>query len=66
MFEDWENLSPIRFDLKVDNETRLERIKICESCENLTKLKTCQECGCFMPIKIWLKMSKCPLDKWPQ
>jgi hypothetical protein len=66
MFEDW-NLShpiPIGVDLKVSEETRQERVEICNNCDKLTVLKTCKECGCIMPFKTWLKISTCPLKKW--
>lgn len=46
------------------NETRLKRIEICESCESLTKLKFCNECNCFMPVKVWAKFIDCPKYKW--
>ena len=27
-------------------------------------VKTCQECGCFMPAKTRLKGAVCPIGKW--
>lgn len=60
----WEFNSNINFNLKVSSEIRQERIHICNNCENLSKIKTCSQCGCFMPLKTWLKSSKCPIDKW--
>lgn len=63
---DWNFLKPIRFDLKVDDATRQERVDICNNCDKLTMLKTCTECGCLMPVKTWLKSSECPLKKWSQ
>lgn len=44
--------------------TRKARIKICESCDFLTKLKFCTECKCFMPVKVWAKFVDCPQGKW--
>ena len=43
---------------------RKERMAICEECPNFTRIKTCTECGCFMPIKVRLPMMKCPAGKW--
>ena len=66
MFEDWNIKDPIRFDLKVSEELHDQRAETCKNCEKLNKLRFCDECGCFMPLKTWLKMSQCPLNKWPQ
>lgn len=40
-----------------------QRQKICESCESF-KAFICTECNCFIPLKIRLKSSSCPIDKW--
>lgn len=42
------------------------RLAICESCPELTTLKRCRQCGCFMGLKVKLKGAHCPLGKWPQ
>lgn len=60
----WVLTENIRFDLKVDNEKALLRRTKCNQCEHLSKHKFCNQCGCFMPIKVWLKTSKCPISKW--
>lgn len=60
----WEFNNSISDDLKVDPETRIERINICTDCEYLSKIKTCKRCGCFMPLKTWLKDDICPINKW--
>ena len=41
-----------------------ERIELCKNCENMTAMKTCKLCGCFMPIKVRFKWMKCPAGKW--
>ena len=41
-----------------------KRIGICKSCPELTRIKTCSQCGCFMPAKVRLMRSSCPLGKW--
>ena len=43
---------------------REKRLATCKSCENYTKIHTCNLCGCFMPIKTYLKKSDCPANKW--
>ena len=40
------------------------RYDICRGCENLTFIKTCSQCGCFMKIKTKLRFAACPLNKW--
>ena len=25
----------------------------------------CRDCGCFLNIKAWVKLAKCPRSKWP-
>lgn len=42
-----------------------ERTFICSSCEvRNTKLNTCTLCGCFLPAKIKLAKSDCPMGLW--
>lgn len=40
------------------------RIEQCKACSNLSVLNICKECGCFMPAKVRLKWSSCPIGKW--
>lgn len=45
--------------------TAEERMSVCEKCEFFNSyLKTCRKCGCFLPAKIKIKSSTCPLTKW--
>jgi len=38
---------------------------ICKECDRYnSKLKFCNECGCFLPPKVLIKESFCPLLKW--
>lgn len=64
---DWDNeeyqIGPEHKGVK--KSLRRQRIEICESCEMMTKLKTCGKCGCFLPVKVYFKMFDCPLGKWP-
>lgn len=42
-----------------------QRLVICQECDKYIKMaKICSVCKCFMPLKIRLRESKCPLDKW--
>ena len=41
-----------------------QRYEICKGCENLTSLKFCSKCGCFMPLKVRIESVSCPVQKW--
>ena len=45
-------------------EQRRDRLSICEQCEDYTSLRLCKHCMCFMPLKTWITINKCPIDKW--
>lgn len=64
---DWfgEDFQPPQEYKGVKKSLRRERIEVCNSCEKLTKMKTCGVCGCFMPFKVYFKIFNCPLNKWP-
>ena len=44
-------------------QLRIKRLSICNSCE-FYKMKTCEKCGCFMPLKTRLEHAECPIHKW--
>jgi hypothetical protein len=42
-----------------------QRYEICKSCDHFIKeTKMCNECYCFMPIKVRFSGLSCPLKKW--
>ena len=44
-----------------------DRFDICDSCEKFNRSTyTCKECGCFMPVKITIPLTSCPLGKWEE
>ena len=49
--------------LVVDSTTRNNRISICKDCSSL-KAYFCKECNCYMPMKTWIPLAVCPLNKW--
>lgn len=55
------------FELLKDNlaseKTQNYRKSICSNCENY-KIFFCAKCGCSVILKIKLKKSKCPINKW--
>jgi hypothetical protein len=41
------------------------RYSLCQACPKFNNgVKTCQECGCFMPAKTKLQGATCPIGKW--
>lgn len=40
------------------------RFGVCAKCPELTQMKTCAKCHCFMPAKVGVITAKCPLGKW--
>ena len=44
--------------------TAKKRYAICSECDQLSKFKFCNSCGCFMPIKVKIASVSCPLAKW--
>lgn len=50
--------------VKVSEEIRQQRLDICRTCDQLQRAEFCKMCGCYMPAKTWIPMTKCPLGKW--
>lgn len=49
----------------VSEEDANSRYSLCQACPKFNNgVKTCQECGCFMPAKTRLKGATCPVGKW--
>ena len=40
-----------------------ERKKICDTCEYNAEW-FCKKCGCILPVKVRVKNSSCPENKW--
>lgn len=69
-----ENISEKRLSLNADlkqeiSESDAEKIKnkflICKSCDKYFEdSQKCNECNCYIPMKIQFDDSKCPLNKW--
>ena len=48
-----------------DDETIAKRRALCDSCEVRNELvDICTACGCFIPAKIRLTESECPMELW--
>ena len=57
------NLDGISKKLLTNKNTQNKRIKICMACKKF-KNNVCDRCHCFMPVKSWIKIAKCPDGKW--
>jgi hypothetical protein len=48
-----------------DDDTIIARTQICDGCEVQNKpVKICTACGCFLPMKVRLTQSRCPMELW--
>lgn len=36
----------------------------CNKCEARSTLNVCTACGCFLPAKIRVRASECPMERW--
>lgn len=54
-------LRPKRY---TDQATQQRRAAICATCPNLSALRRCKKCGCFVDLKTRLSTEKCPVGKW--
>lgn len=51
----------------VSEETKLFRLAICNSCDDLNQtFKTCKICNCYMPAKATFATAFCPVKRWGQ
>ena len=47
-----------------ETEEQKTRMEVCNTCEELSSLKMCSQCKCFMPFKTKISSAVCPLNKW--
>jgi len=45
-------------------EEASRRLNICNACPDLSMLRACKHCGCFMDAKVKFEKSTCPVGKW--
>lgn len=43
-------------------QVRIDMCKVCPEFVGFTK--QCKKCGCFLPAKVLIPFSKCPIGKW--
>jgi hypothetical protein len=49
-----------------DKEKVDSRIRTCKMCEYMTEWNICDQCNCWMPLKVKFEGSLCPLAKWKE
>lgn len=50
-------------DMMASSEQAQQRSDICNTCDRNT-LNVCLSCNCFIPTKVYYKLSVCPENKW--
>ena len=51
--------------ISVSSEEKYKRLSICQECDSFKlTTKQCNECGCFMEVKVRIPGMKCPIGKW--
>jgi ribosomal protein L32 len=51
----------------VSEQVKQERLDICKGCDEFSSaLRSCKQCGCYMPAKAMFANSTCPLNKWAE
>ena len=48
----------------LEKEKAQARYNICKKCEHFLPTTQCDNCGCFMKIKVKIQKLKCPIGKW--
>jgi hypothetical protein len=44
-----------------------QRLETCEACDRYREdSRTCELCGCYMPLKTTMANMRCPIDKWTE
>jgi hypothetical protein len=49
----------------VSQEIKMQRLATCKKCTHyVSKLKTCTQCGCYVPAKTMFAKTTCPVGNW--
>ena len=60
-----ENLEQSTTNVELEESVSKSRLSICNDCDKFLKhIKVCNECYCFMPLKVKLAGVVCPVGKW--
>lgn len=56
---------PIVSSIIATADVAQSRMDTCRGCDRyMSSFMRCKECGCIMPLKVRMKDSECPLQKW--
>lgn len=50
-------------EIMTEDNLMRKRLEICQECDRRLGTR-CQECGCFVSLKVAVKVAKCPIDRW--
>lgn len=51
----------------VSEQVKQQRLDICKSCvEYNSAMRTCRQCGCYMPAKAMFAAIACPINNWQE
>lgn len=59
IIEGWGRLTLQELEILKEDPEGARRLAICTKCPNITEVKTCKLCGCFMPAKVLLHSERC-------
>lgn len=57
----WDLLNKANWTME---EVRAKRLEICGECPELSAIRMCKQCHCFVDGKTALENAYCPLRKW--
>jgi hypothetical protein len=57
-------LTSLEIPIIANKELQNSRLETCRQCDKFINDTTCDECGCYMILKVTIKQLTCPLGKW--
>ena len=65
---DWSDLFKSGADVlkngTIDSSIARDRWEACSDCIHLTESNRCDQCGCFMKMKVKVQRATCPIGIW--
>lgn len=60
-----EEMESARYPFHTTSDVESARLELCLSCEHYTEEdENCEQCGCYVPMKVKDVHGRCPVDKW--
>lgn len=64
ILEGWGKLTATEIGLLAKDQKAQDRLVICKGCPLLQESQLCTSCYCYMPAKVLVQKSFCPIGKW--